>query len=101
MIIIQTTVDEDKKAKELINLLVETNKIACGTFHEIHSSYKWKERQVEEQEFELSMYTKESLMREVVDVVTQRHPYELPKIIVLEPVYTLPEYDDWVKKQTS
>ena len=88
MIIIQTTVDEDKKAKELINLLVETNKIACGTFHEIHSSYKWKERQVEEQEFELSMYTKESLMREVVDVVTQRHPYELPKIIVLEPVYT-------------
>ena len=101
MIIIQTTVDEDKKAKELINLLVETNKIACGTFHEIHSSYKWKERQVEEQEFELSMYTKESLMREVVDVVTQRHPYELPKITVLEPVYTLPEYDDWVKKQTS
>ena len=56
MIIIQTTVDEDKKAKELINLLVETNKIACGTFHEIHSSYKWKEKQVEEQEFELSMY---------------------------------------------
>ena len=101
MIIIQTTVDEDKKAKELINLLVETNKIACGTLHEIHSSYKWKEKQVEEQEFELSMYTKESLMREVVDVVTQRHPYELPKIIVLEPVYTLPEYDDWVKKQTS
>ena len=101
MIIIQTTVDEDKKAKELINLLVETNKIACGTFHEIYSSYKWKEKQVEEQEFELSMYTKESLMREVVDVVTQRHPYELPKITVLEPVYTLPEYDDWVKKQTS
>lgn len=101
MIIIQTTVDEDKKAKELINLLVETNKIACGTFHEIHSSYKWKEKQVEEQEFELSMYTKESLIREVVDVVTQRHPYELPKITVLEPVYTLPEYDDWVKKQTS
>ena len=76
MIIIQTTVDEDKKAKELINLLVETNKIACGTFHEIYSSYKWKEKQVEEQEFELSMYTKESLMREVVDVVTQRHPYD-------------------------
>ena len=47
------------------------------------------------------MYTKESLMREVVDVITQTHPYELPKITVLEPVYTLPKYDDWVKKQTS
>ena len=49
MIIIQTTVDDDKKAKELINLLVETNKIACGTFHEIQSSYKWKEKLVNEQ----------------------------------------------------
>ena len=101
MIIIQTTVDEDKKAKELINLLVETNKIACGTFHEIHSSYKWKEKLVNEQEFEISMYTKESLMREVVDNIAQRHPYELPKITVLEPTYILPEYEDWVKKQTS
>ena len=101
MIIIQTTVDDDKKAKELINLLVETNKIACGTFHEIQSSYKWNEKLVDEQEFEISMYTKESLMREVVDNIAQRHPYKLPKITVLEPTYTLPEYDDWVKKQTS
>ena len=100
MIIIQTTVDDDKKAKELIKLLVETNKIACGTFHEIQSSYKWKEKLVEEQEFEISMYTKASLMREVVDNITERHPYELPKITVLEPVYTLPEYDEWVSKET-
>ena len=90
MIIIQTTVDDDKKAKELINLLVETNKIACGNFHEIQSSYKWNEKLVDEQEFEISMYTKESLMREVVDNIAQRHTYELPKIKVLEPTYTLP-----------
>ena len=43
MIIIQTTVDNDNNAKELINLLLETNKIACGTFHEIQTSYKWKD----------------------------------------------------------
>ena len=101
MIIIQTTVDEQKKAQNLINLLLETNKIACGTFHEIQSSYKWKDELIENSEIEISLYTKESLMREVVDVVKQRHPYQLPKITVLEPVYTLPEYDDWVKKQTS
>ena len=100
MIIIQTTIDEDKKARELINLLLETNKIACGTFHKIQSSYKWKEQIVEEPELEISLYTKESLMREVVDIVTQRHSYELPKITVLEPVYTLPEYDQWVKDNT-
>ena len=101
MIIIQTTVDEQKKAKNLINLLLETNKIACGTFHEIQSSYKWKGELVEDSEIEISLYTKESLMREVVEVVKQRHPYELPKIIVLEPVFTLPEYENWVSESTT
>ena len=101
MIIIQTTVDEQKKAKNLINLLLETNKIACGTFHEIQSSYKWKDELVEDSEIEISLYTKESLMREVVDVVKQRHSYELPKITVLEPVFTLPEYEKWVSDSTT
>ena len=48
MIIIQTTVGDDKNAKELINLLLETNKIACGTFHTIQSSYKWKDEIINE-----------------------------------------------------
>ena len=56
MIIIQTTVNEQKKAKNLINLLLETNKIACGTFHEIQSSYKWKDELVEDSEIEISLY---------------------------------------------
>ena len=97
----RTTVDEQKKAKNLINLLLETNKIACGTFHEMQSSYKWKDELVEDSEIEISLYTKESLMREVVDVVKQRHSYELPKITVLEPVFTLPEYENWVSESTT
>lgn len=101
MIIIQTTLDEEKKVKNLINLLLETNKIACGTFHKIESSYKWKEEVVEDYEFEVSLYTKDSLIREVVDIVKQRHSYELPKITVLEPVFTLPEYENWVSDSTS
>tara|TARA_B100000927_G_scaffold166188_1_gene133907 strand:+ start:3230 stop:3535 length:306 start_codon:yes stop_codon:yes gene_type:complete len=100
MIIIQTTLDEEKKVKNLINLLIETNKIACGTFHKIQSSYKWKEKVVEDYEFEVSLYTKDSLMREVVDIVKQKHSYELPKITVLEPVFTLPEYENWVSDST-
>ncbi len=100
MIIIQTTFDEEKKVKNLINLLIETNKIACGTFHKIQSSYKWKEKVVEDYEFEVSLYTKDSLMREVVDIVKQKHSYELPKIMVLEPVFTLPEYENWVSDST-
>ena len=100
MIIIQTTVDGEKKAKNLINLVLETNKVACGTFHEIQSSYKWKDELIQEREIEILLYTKETLMREVVDIVKQRHPYDLPKITVLEPVFTLPEYEKWVSDST-
>ena len=101
MIIIQTTVDEEKKAKGLINLLLETNKIACGTFNKIQSSYIWKEELIEESELEICLYTRESLMHDVVDIVKQRHTYDLPIIIVIEPVYTLPEYEEWVKNSTT
>ena len=101
MIIIQTTIDKDKKAKDLINLLLETNKISCGTFNKIQSSYIWKEELIEESELEICLYTRESLMHEVVDIVKQRHTYDLPKIIVIEPVYTLPEYEEWVKNSTT
>ena len=48
-----------------------------------------------------SFYTTDSLMREVIDIVKQRHSYELPKITVLEPVFTLPEYEKWVLDSTS
>ena len=66
MIIIQTTIDEEQKAKDLINLLLETNKIACGTFHEIQSSFKWKEDLVEDIEFELSLiYLQESRLQKL------------------------------------
>ena len=101
MIIIRTTVDEQKEAKNLINLLLETNKIACGTFHEIQSAYKWKDELVEDSEIEISLYTKESLMRDVVDIIKQRHSYDLPKITVVEPVFTLSEYDNWVSDSTT
>jgi len=101
MIIIQTTIDREQEAKNLINLLLETNKIACGTFHEIQSSYKWKEELVKDNEFEISLYTKDSLMREVIDILKERHPYELPKITVLEPVFTLPEYEKWINNSTT
>ena len=58
MIIIQTTVADDNNAKELINLLLETNKIACGTFHTIQSSYTWKDEIINEPEVEVSMHTR-------------------------------------------
>ena len=61
----------------------------------------WKDQLFEDSEFEISLYTKDSLMREVVDIVKQRHRYELPKITVLKPVYTLPEYDEWVNSSTT
>ena len=101
MIIIQTTIDGEQEAKNLINLLLETNRIACGTFHEIQSSFKWKEELVKDNEFEISLYTKDSLMREVIDILKERHPYELPKITVLEPVFTLPEYEKWINNSTT
>ena len=100
MIIIQTTIGSEEDARELTNYLVNKQLIACGTFHEIQSIYKWKEKIQEESEYEINLYSKESLHDQLIETLKEKHTYELPKITTIKPTYTLPEYDDWVNKET-
>ena len=100
MIIIQTTIGSEEDARELTNYLVKKQLIACGTFHEIQSIYKWKEEIQEESEYEINLYSKESLHDQLIETLKEKHTYELPKIATIKPTYTLPEYDDWVNKET-
>ena len=47
-----------------------------------------------------SLYSKESLHDQLIKTLKEKHTYELPKITTIKPIYTLPEYDDWVNKET-
>ena len=46
-------------------------------------------------------YTGEDLLEKVVKYIKEKHSYDLPKIVTFEAKYMLPEYEEWVKKQTK
>ena len=46
-------------------------------------------------------YTGEDLLEKVDKYIKEKHSYDLPKIVTIEAKYILPEYEEWVKKQTK
>ena len=66
MIIIQTTIGSEEDAIELTNYLVNKQLIACGTFTKIQSIYKWEEEIQQESEYEINLYSKESLHYQLI-----------------------------------
>ena len=97
MIIIESTFGNEDDAKHLIESLVVDNHIACGTYHAINSIYKWQNELQHDNEFVVSLYTDHSKQQGVIEHIKSNHPYELPKIIVIEPAFTTKEYEEWLK----
>lgn len=101
MIAVHTTIDTKEAAKNLTSSLVKDNLIACGSYFQINSVYIWKKEYMEDQEYEVVLYTKNELLDKVVQHIKENHSYDLPKIVVFEAKYVLPEYDIWIKEQTQ
>ncbi len=101
MIIVETTFNKKEDAESIVNFLLEEKLIACATYKNVESSYVWKGKIENEQEIEVSLHTSESLFPKVIENVRAKHPYELPRITTIHPLYTLPEYEDWVNKETA
>ena len=101
MIAVHTTIETQDAAKNLTSSLVKENLIACGSYFKIDSIYEWKGEHIEDEEYEVVFYTGEDLLEKVVTHIKRSHPYDLPKIVVFEAKYILPEYENWVKEQTK
>ena len=93
MIIIQTTIGSEEDARELTNYLVNKQLIACGTFTKIQSIYKWEGKIQQESEYEINLYSKESLHDQLIETLQEKHTYELPKITTCL-LYTSPSPRD-------
>ena len=101
MIIVETTFNKKEDAESIVSFLLEEKLIACATYKNVESSYVWKGTIENEKEIEVSLHTSESLFPKVIENVKEKLPYELPRITTIHPLYTLPEYEDWVNKETT
>jgi periplasmic divalent cation tolerance protein len=89
-------------AVPLLRTLVEERLVACGNIlGGVRSIYRWRGDICDEREEVLLMETSDVRVPAMMARLRELHPYEVPKILALEPAEKLPEYEAWVDEETS
>lgn len=92
-----TTLSKNKETIAKISVKLIQSKMAASTHTDkVLSSYWWKGKVVDEDEYRLEIITREDKVDEIVNVIKENHDYEVPEI-QLEPHFTLNEdIEKWI-----
>ena len=86
---------------DLAGKLVEDR--LCAGSHaitEIQSVYRWRGEIVNKPEARVALHTRHSLVPEIVEFVTGRHPYEVPCVVAWPFSEGNPAYLRWIVDET-
>ena len=101
-ILVLTTVPDKKIGQEIARVLVGERLAACVTVSgACQSSYWWKKKISQDQEYILFIKTRGELYPNLEEKILEIHPYEVPEIIVLPLIHGYPKYFDWIAKETD
>ncbi len=99
---LQTTVDTREKAVDLVRSAVDARLAACGQIvGPVSSIYRWKGRVEETDEWLVLFKTRAGLVERLERFLLERHPYEVPEIVVLPIERTAEAYGDWIESETQ
>jgi len=96
IVILTTTPSRDVSLK-IARELVRKRLVACvNIVPGIYSVYLWKGNVEEDREELLIMKTRKELINEVIKLIRELHPYEVPEIISLSISEGYEEYLRWI-----
>ena len=97
-----TTCNNKELLEEIALYLVENRLAACAQISgPITSTYWWKGEIEEATEWVCTLKSTVGLYDKVEAAIRELHPYDLPEIVAIDIEKTLPEYEDWVRDETS
>ncbi|RMF92129.1 MAG: divalent-cation tolerance protein CutA [Candidatus Schekmanbacteria bacterium] len=101
LILVLTSLDSEKKAREIAETLVKEKLAACvSLFSDVESFYFWEEKLCREKEIFLFIKTREDLFNHLKERLLEIHPYETPEIISLNIDNFYEKYAKWVVDET-
>ena len=97
-----STIDSEKVGVQIAKTLVESKLAACvNIIPKVRSVYEWEGEISEEEEFLLIIKTTEQQKEDLKATLGEIHPYEVPELIFLPITDGLPDYLNWVLKNTK
>ncbi len=102
VVMVLTTVPDMLLAKYIAHDLVEEGIVACANLGAPGlSMYMWQGEIQGDEEVPLTLKTTVAQLPEVGRRLCQRHPYDLPELLVLPVAGGYQAYLDWVREQTA
>jgi periplasmic divalent cation tolerance protein len=99
--LIYCTSKDISEARMMAKTLLEEKLVACvNIMPSIESMYRWKGIIESEKETALFIKTVDELVEKTIKRINQIHSYDVPEIIALPLVDGLPEYFDFLRKET-
>lgn len=91
-----------EEAKNIGQILVEENLVACvNIFENMTSIYKWEDKMEEVQEVVMIAKTRKKLMPKMIEIVNIHHSYDCPCILDLPIKGGDTKFLSWIKTETD
>ena len=102
IVMISTSLPDAQAARILAKNLVERRMVACAkVLDQVQSIYWWDGEVTCEDEVILLMKTTRGVSEDVRKAVLDKHPYDLPELMIFAPDFVESAYGDWVETNVS
>jgi len=100
--LVMVTAPNQEEAARMAEQVVQSRQAACATvIPVVESTYWWEGKLVKDRETLIIFKTTAEKFLSLKDLIKQVHPYDVPEIVALPVKDGLPQYLDWVARETS
>lgn len=100
MTVFYTTFADEDEAVAIVQYLLEHELLACANMIDIRSMYRWEGEIIDDDEMLVICKTPDASADQCMDVIEERHPYDVPVIVELE-VDMNDAYQAWMQDVTG
>jgi periplasmic divalent cation tolerance protein len=102
ILVVMVTAPNQEEADKIAHQTVRSHEAACATtIPLVHSTYWWEGKLVKEQEIMVLLKTTADKFLALQDTIKKVHSYKVPEIIAIPVSAGLPQYLEWVRRETS
>lgn len=98
---ISTTLPTAAKASALARAVIGARLAACAQLVPLRSFYWWQGKLERGDEVAVHFKTRRQLTRALMAFIRERHPYEVPEIVVTPILDGWPDYLAWINRETA
>ncbi|MGW4378428.1 divalent-cation tolerance protein CutA [Kitasatospora sp. NPDC004531] len=100
-LVVTTTHENEDAARALATALVRERLAACAQVHPIRSVYWWAGEAQDAAEWRIDLKTRAALAPQLVDRISELHPYDTPEVIAVPITVGASGYLAWLDAETT